>query len=135
MRKIIILVLALACMLGLAACNGRTLRFDIGVANSINIKSGLTGDEINIMKKETIQSITQNINSLRFEKTSESDGKVGYVYMVKWFDADGKQMESITITEENGYQISYGGYFYKVGADLCIDVTLINKLISTTAED
>ena len=135
MRKITIFVLALVCMLGLVACTGKNMKFDIGVANSINIKSGLTGDEINITDKEIIQSITQDINSLRFEKTSESDGKVGYVYMVKWFDADGKQMESITITEENGYQISYGGYFYKVGADLCIDVTLIDKLISTTAED
>ena len=135
MRKIIILVLALTCMLGLAACNGRNLRFDIGVANSIHIKSGLTGDEINITDEEIIQSITQDINSLRFEKTSKSDGKVGYVYMIKWFDADGEQMESITITEENGYQISYEGYFYKVGADLCIDVTLINGMLGTTAED
>ena len=135
MRKITIFVLALVCMWGFAACTGRNLRFDIDVANSINFKSGLTGDEVNITDKEIIQSITQDINSLRFEKTSESDGKVGYVYMVKWFDADGKQMESITITEENGYQISYGGYFYKVGADLCIDVSLINEMISAKAED
>ena len=94
MRKITIFVLALVCILELAACTVRNLRFDIDVANSINIKSGLTGDEINITDKEIIQSITQDINSLRFEKTSKSDGKVGYVYMVKWFDADGKQMES-----------------------------------------
>jgi len=135
MKKLITFVFTLICILGLIACANKNMTFDIGAASIINIKSGLTGDEINVTDKEIIQSITQDINSLRFEKTSASDGKVGYVYMVKWFDADNKQIESITITEENGYQISYGGYFYKVGADLSIDVTLINEMISAVANN
>ena len=51
--------------------------------------------------------------------------------MLKWFDADDKQIASITITDVNGYQISHDGYFYKVGADLCIDTSMINDLLNS----
>ena len=105
MKKYIALVLALVCVLGLAGCSDKNMTFDIGTANKINIKSGLTGDEVNIADNEFIQSITENINSLRFEKTSKVNGKVGYAYMLTWFDTEDNQIARITITEENGYQI------------------------------
>ena len=131
MKKYIALFLALVCVLGLAGCSDKNMTFDIGTANKINIKSGLTGDEVNIADNEFIQSITENINSLRFEKTSKVNGKVGYAYMLTWFDTEDNQIARITITEENGYQISHDGYYYKVGADLCIDITLINELLNS----
>ena len=130
MKKYIALVLALVCVLGLAGCSDKNMTFDIGTANKINIKSGLTGDEVNIADNEFIQSITENINSLRFEKTSTTDGKVGYAYMLTWFDTDDNQIARITITDENGYQISHDGYYYKVGADLNIDTALIDEMLN-----
>ena len=130
MKKYIALVLALVCVLGLAGCSDKNMTFDIGTANKINIKSGLTGDEVNIADNEFIQSITENINSLRFEKTSKVNGKVGYAYMLTWFDTEDNQIARITITEENGYQISHDGYYYKVGADLCIDTELIDEMLN-----
>ena len=131
MKKYIALVLVLVCVLGLVGCSDKNMTFDIGTANKINIKSGLTGDEVNIADNEFIQSITENINSLRFEKTSKVNEKVGYAYMLTWFDTEDNQIARITITEENGYQISHDGYYYKVGADLCIDITLINELLNS----
>ena len=106
------------------------MTFDIGTANNINIKSGLTGDEVNIADNEWIQSITEDINSLRFERTSATNGKVGYAYMLTWFDTEDNQIARIIITDENGYQISYDGYYYKVGADLCIDTELIGEMLN-----
>lgn len=131
MKKLIAIALILVCILGLISCSSKNMKFDIEEANKISIKSGLTGDEVNVTDRETIGDITQNINSLRFEKTSASDEKVGYAYMLKWFDADDKQIASITITDVNGYQISHDGYFYKVGADLCIDTSMINDLLNS----
>lgn len=130
MKKFIALALALVCVLGLVSCSDKNMTFDIGGASKINIKDGLTGDEANIVDNEFIQNITENINSLRFEKTSATDGKVGYVYMLTWFDAEDNQIAKITITEENGYQISHDGYYYKVGADLCIDTALIGEMLN-----
>ena len=127
---VIALVLALVCVLGLVGCSDKNITFDIGTANKINIKSGLTGDEVNIADNEFIQSITENINSLRFEKTSKVNEKVGYAYMLTWFDTEDNQIARITITEENGYQISHDGYYYKVGADLSIDTELIDEMLN-----
>ncbi len=130
MKKLIALLLALVCVLGLLGCSDKNVTFDIGTASTINIKSGLTGDEVNIADNEFIQNITENINSLRFEKTSATDGKVGYAYMLTWFDTEDNQIATITITEENGYQISHDGYYYKVGADLSIDTALIDEMLN-----
>ena len=102
MKKFIALALALVCVLGLVSCSDKNMTFDIGEASKINIKAGLTGDEVNIVDSEFIQNITENINSLRFEKTWATDGKVGYVYMLTWLDTEDNQIARITITEENG---------------------------------
>ena len=131
MKKVIALLLVLVCVLGLVGYLNKNMTFDIGEASKINIKSGLTGDEVNVTDTEIIQSITHNINSLRFEKASANDGKVGYIYMLKWFDADGSQMATITVTEEGGHQISHDGYFYRVGADHSIDTALIEELLNS----
>ncbi len=48
MRKYIALVLALVCVLGLVGCSDKNMTFDIGEASKMNIKSGITGGEVNI---------------------------------------------------------------------------------------
>lgn len=132
MRKITSLVLALVCVLSLASCSGKNMTLDIGQASKINIRSGLTGDEVNIADNAFIRNITENINSLRFEKTSAADGKARYAYMLTWLDAKDTQLARITITDENGYQISRDGYYYKVGADLSIDIELLDEMLNYT---
>ena len=129
MKKILAIILSLIFVLG-AGCGDKCLTFDIGEANYINIKIGPTGEEVNIADKEFIQSITENINSLRFERASATDGKDDYAYMLTWFGAEDKQIAGIAITEENGYQISHDGYYYKVAADLNIDTDLIGEMLN-----
>lgn len=127
MKKLIAFVLALGCVLAFAGCTDKTMTFDIGEASKLDVKSPL--GEATISDNAFIHSITENINSLEFEKTSATDGKDDYVYLLTWFDAEDKQIASIAITEENGYQIRHNGYYYKAGADLCIDVKSINDRI------
>lgn len=130
MKKIIAIVFAILCVMSIEGCSNKNMTFDIGEAAKINVKSGLTGEEVNIADNEFIKDITENINSLRFEKTSSTDGKVGYAYMLTWYDADGAEIADITITDENGYQISHDRYYYKVGADLNIDISLIDEMLN-----
>ena len=106
------------------------MTFDIGEAAKINIKSGLTGAEVNIADNEFIKGLTENINSLSFKKTSTTDEKVGYAYMLTWYNADDTEIAAVTITDENGYQISHDGYYYKVDADLNIDIELIDEMLN-----
>lgn len=127
MKKIMALVLVLVCMLGFVGCSDRNMKLDIGEANSIYVESPL--GKAYITDHSAILRITESINSLEFERTSVIDDEDEYVYLLKWLDADNKEIKSIAITEENGYQISYNGYYYKVGADLCIDVELISEEI------
>ena len=130
MKKIIAIVFAILCVMSIEGCSNKNMTFDIGEAAKINVKSGLTGEEVNIADNEFIKDITENINSLRFEKTSSTDGKVGYAYMLTRYDADGAEIADITITDENGYQISHDRYYYKVGADLNIDISLIDEMLN-----
>ena len=130
MKKLIALVLALACVLSIVGYFNKYMTFHIGAASKINIKSGLTDDEVTVVNNEFIQRITENINSLRYVKTSATDGKVDFVYMLTWFDAEDNQIARITMTEENGYQINHDGYYYKVDADLCIDAELIDAMFN-----
>ena len=48
MKKVIAIVLAVLCVMAAAGCSSKNMTFNIGAASKINIKSGLTGDEINI---------------------------------------------------------------------------------------
>lgn len=63
------------------------------------------------------------------QTVDEIDGKVGYAYMLTWFDTKDNQIARITITEKNGYQISHDGYYYKVGADRSVDTSLIDEML------
>ena len=134
MKKLIAFVLSIACILGLVSCSDKNMRFNIEAASSIDIKSGLTGDEVILADKEFIQKITENINSLRFEKASPSDEDDGYIYSLTWLDKEDKPIETIMITEENGYQIRHDGYYYRVGADLAIDTEMIDRYTVTANE-
>lgn len=125
MKKITALILALVCMLSLSGCSDRKAKLDIGEANSIYVESPL--GKAYITDHSAILRITESINSLEFERTSVIDDEDEYVYLLKWLDSDNNEIEGIAITEENGHQISYNGYYYKMSADLCVDIELINN--------
>ena len=121
------MVLSLICVLGLTGCIGKSMRYDIGQASTIIIKSGLTSEEVRLSDSEVISKITEDINSLRFEKTAESNDEMNYIYMLTWLDEESNVIETVTVTSENGYQIRHNGHYYKVCADLCIDTSLIEQ--------
>ena len=133
MKKLILFVLTLACVSGLAGCSGSmvldSMTFHIGEAAKITVTTDRADREVDIVDREFIQNMTENINSLRFEKTSAVDGSVKYAYLLTWFDTENHQIASITITEENGHQIVYDGYRYRVGAGQNVDTELIRKTL------
>ena len=101
------------------------MTFDIGPAREVCIKSGISDDEVTITDEEFIQEITENMNSLRFEKASATEGAAGFVYRLTWLDAAEKQIATVTITDEEGRQISAEGGYYSTDPGLSIRMDLI----------
>ena len=133
MKRWIMWLLTLICVLGLSACSNRNLAFEIGDASTLRIQSGLTSEEVSVTDDAAIRKITDDICALRFEKTASADGSDSYIYLLTWLDTAGKQIADITITEENGYQIRHNGDYYTVGADLCIDIGLIDEVFNNAS--
>ena len=134
MKKLTAFVLIIACVFSLVSCSDKNLRFNIEAASSIVVTSGLTGDKVILADKEFIQKITENINSLSFERASPSDEDDGYIYSLTWLDKEDDPIETITITEENGYQIRRDGYYYRACADLAIDTEMIYNYTAAAKE-
>lgn len=128
MKKHLAIVLATILVLSLVGCSGQTMTFDIGEASKITVKAGSDGEEAIVTDEALIEKITADINSLSFEKTAAADGNAAYVYVLVWFDAENNPIADIVITEENGYQICYDGFYYKVDADLSIDMEWIDAV-------
>lgn len=132
MKRWITWLFALICVLGLSGCSNRNLKFEIEDVSKLSIESGLTNERVTLTDDASIRKITDDIRALRFEKTASADGSDAYIYLLTWFDAADKQIASVTITNENGYQIRHDGNYYKVGADLCIDIGLIEEVFNNT---
>lgn len=130
MRKYIVLVLALVCVLGLVGCSDKNMTFDIGEASKIELCSGNDGTMVEITDTEDILYITDNINSLTFSKGESSKDYSGWSYSLKWYDSEDNIMEEIVVMSE--YQIDYKDYFYKgMDADYEIDISFFDTLLGS----
>ncbi len=127
MKRIIIFALTVLVVCSLIGCSDKDMTFNIGKASELQIKIGIGNEIISIHDTELVKAITDNINSLRYEKRSEAVGMVGWSYMLTWKDNEGNVIEELAIVDTEGYQILYDGYYYGVGADLAINVGLLRE--------
>lgn len=126
MKKWMVMLLAVACVLGLAGCMVNAVSFEIPEAAMIQLRSGNDGSLVEITAQDDIQQITENINALKFEKGYSSEDYTGWSYSITWYNSDGAPLEEITIMTDN--QISYEGYFYvSIGAG--IDTKYLDGLL------
>lgn len=129
MRKYTVLVLALACVLGLVGCSDKNITFNIGEASKIELRSGNDGTMVEITDTEDILYITDNINSLTFSKGESSKDYSGWSYSLKWYDSENNIIEEIVVMSE--YQIDYKDYFYRgMDADE-IDISFFDTLLGS----
>lgn len=102
---------------------------DLESVSHIEVMSGSTGQKIVVKDADSVQKVMDDIESLSYEKKGSSDGYVGYAYSIRFYNENYDELEMIYITEENGHQISYDGYFYLVEADLNINVDYLEELL------
>ncbi len=126
MKKLIAIILSLTFVLALVGCSSKPKTFDITGAEKLTIRSGATGESIDITNTEDIKYITDNINALKYSK-GEKVNSDGWSYNLQWFDENGEIIENLTLLG-GGYTIIYDGYYYKgMEADYEIDLAFLDS--------
>ena len=101
---------------------------DLESVSHLEVMSGLTGQKITIKDADSVQKVMDDIESLRYEKKNAVE-EVGYTYRIRFYNENYDELGRVFITEENGHQISYDGYYYLVEADQNINVDYLEELL------
>ena len=101
---------------------------DLESVSYIEVMSGLTGQKIKVKDADRVQKVMDDIELLTYEKKNAVE-EVGYAYRIRFYNENDDELGRIFITEENGHQISYDGYYYLVEADQNINVDYLEELL------
>ena len=101
---------------------------DLESVSYIEVMSGLTGQRIKVKDADSVQKVMDDIESLKYKKKNSVE-EVGYAYRIRFYNENDDELGRIFITEENGHQISYDGYYYLVEADQNINVDYLEELL------
>ena len=101
---------------------------DLESVSYIEVMSGLTGQRIKVKDADSVCKVMDDIESLKYKKKNSVE-EVGYAYRIRFYNENDDELGRIFITEENGHQISYDGYYYLVEADQNINVHYLEELL------
>ena len=101
---------------------------DLESVSYIEVMSGLTGQKIKVKNTNSVQKVLEDIESLEYEKKDIVEG-AGYAYRIRFYNENDDELGILYITEENGYQISYEGFYYLIEADFNINVDYLEELL------
>ena len=128
MKKFVASFLVLVLALSMVGCSEKSMKFDIGEASKIELRSGTDGTVTEITNTEDIKHITDNINALTFSRGESSKDDSGWSYSLKWYNLENNLMEEIVVMSEQ--QIDYKGYFYSsMETDHEIDLAYFDRLL------
>ena len=128
MKPCVALFFASVFALSVVGCSAKSMKFEIGEADKIELRSGVDGAMVAITNTEEIKHITDNINALTFSRGESSKNHSGWSYSLKWYDSDHTLMEELVVM--SGDQIDYNGYFYReTEVDKEIDLACFDRLL------
>jgi len=104
-----------------------TKTFELENISKIVLKSGTSGETIEITDDEEIQTVVQFFADNEFEKYEYNDYSVGWSYSLEFYQDD-NQVEHILVAGKG--TLSYEGYFYDAAGEV-IDTEYLDKLLST----
>ena len=129
MKKIaLILCLVLVASFVLSGCNNSDsiITLEDREVGKIEIQSGNTGETVEVTEEEVISQIA-DILSLEFEKGEKSNDSTGWSYSVRWYDTEGKQIDTVVIMNDG--TIEKDGYFWKKSKDN-IELSVFDELVT-----
>ncbi|MCC8196730.1 MAG: hypothetical protein LIO49_08055 [Ruminococcus sp.] len=129
MKRIFVLILTVAVALTMVGCAEKVVTFNIDGASKILLMSGSSGETVEITDPETIAYITDNINSMTFNRDESSRQHNDWSYSLRWYDSEDNLIEYIVIMSAT--RIDYDNYFYnEMDADVEIDIAYLEELLS-----
>ena len=125
-KKAVIVCCALLSLLILTGCNADSPIKSISEAAKIEILASETDETVVLTETEAVCHICDNLVSLKLRKMEYTEPTM-LVYTLRFYDADGEQLEVIRIPAHDW--IDYGdGYFYSItGGEL--DRGYINEIV------
>lgn len=132
MKKFATLVFVCAFMVLLAGCSsekeGRSL--EIPTAEKIVLRSEAAGALAEITDAEDIRRITEDFNSLQYEKGEPGEDLTGWSYWLEWYNGS-EPIESIVVMTPQ--RIHYEECFYSVsGGEL--DTAFFDEMLEKLAD-
>jgi len=101
---------------------------DLESVSYIEVMSGFTGQKISVKDADSVQRVMNDIESLTYRKMDAAE-EIEFAYRIRFYNENDDELGRIFITEENGHQICYDGYYYLVEADLNINVDYLEELL------
>lgn len=115
-RKYVVFVLALACVWRLVGCadkSGGTTTSGYKNFEAENVSKliviSVEGKRFEVTDTDTVRKITENIESIQFEKGESSENTNGFGPFIQWFDTNDNLIERISVMAEE--IIIYDGFF------------------------
>ena len=125
-KKVIIACCALLSIFILAGCSADSPIKSISEAVKIEILVAETDETVILTEKEDVRYICDNLVSLKLRKLEYNEPTM-LVYTLRFYDADGEQLEVIRIPAHDW--IDYGdGYFYSITSGE-LDRGYINEIV------
>lgn len=132
MKKYIVFVFALVYVWSLVGCTNKSdgttssvHRFAFENVSKLVVIS-VDGKRFEVTDTDTVQQITENIESIQFEKGESSENTNGFGPFIQWYDANDNLMESISVMGEQ--TIIYDGFFW-TATDGNIDEAVLNEIL------
>ena len=94
----------------------------------IEVMSGFTGQKISVKDADSVQRVMNDIESLTYRKMGAAE-EIEFTYRIRFYNENYDELGRIFITEENGHQICYDGYYYLVEEELNINVDYLEELL------
>ncbi len=130
MKKILVYILAFCIVLSLAGCGSQSVSssgLNITDAKKIVLTNGNTGDRVEITDTETIQSITDNFNSIKLQKRGKVNSS-GWTYGIRWYDESEKEIANISCGAEPS-SITKDGYVWVI-TDGSVNTEMLNSILN-----
>ena len=115
MKKLIALVLALVCVLGLVGCSNGAIK-GINKATEIEVvqydkSSGAEIGTVVLTEEDAIKHIVDNLNNLKLKKMENTDPTI-LEYQLVFCNSNNKVIETISIPANDW--IGFDGYFHSI---------------------
>ncbi len=85
----------------------------------ISVFDGGTGEESEVTDPEAISAFVEGIKAQKFQKSGISAGKMGYMFRLTFFSADGKELDRLIVNSDN--TLRRDPFFYTCDSEVGVE--------------